>query len=490
VESVGDPLVLAVDLGTSSARAFAYDAAGRRYGGGGAQVRYAWATTPGGGAEADAAAIVSGVEQAVDGAVAALGADAARVVAVGTAALWHSLVGVGADGAAVTPVYPWNDNRPAAAAAALAAELDRDAVHARTGAELHPSYAPAKLRWLRATEPDAFRAARHWMSLPEYVQLRLTGERRASVSIASGTGLFDQHRCAWDGELLAAAGVDAAQLSAVVDLDAPPPPLRAEYRARWPALAGARWLPALGDGACANVGSGCVGANRVAVSLGTSGAVRVLWDAGPRVRIPPGVWCYRLDRAHVVMGGAVSNGGNVYAWLARTLGLPAETELEAALSAREADAHGLTVLPFLAGERSPRWPERARGTVHGLTLDTTAVDVAQAALEAVVYRLALIRRLVAAELPAAGPVVASGAALASSPFLAQTLADALGEPVLLAADEEASARGAAIVALATAGVIPALDALPAPAATELAPDPARHARHAAAMGRYEAWRKG
>jgi gluconokinase len=385
----------------------------------------------------------------------------------------------------VTPAYPWNDSRSAAAAERLRTELDEPGVHARTGAVLHPSYAPAKLRWLRDVQPALFARVRHWMSLPEYVQLRLSGERRVSVSMASATGLFDQHRCAWDAELLAATGVDAEQLSPVVELDDPAPPLRPAFATRWPGLAGARWLPAAGDGACANVGSGCVTAGRVAVSLGTSGAVRVLWPADGVV-IPPGLWCYRLDRAHVVMGGAVSNGGNVYAWLSRTLLLPTAAELEAALAAREPDAHGLTVLPFLAGERSPSWPPAARGTITGLTLDTAPVDIVQASLEAVVYRLVLLRRLVAAQLPAAHTVVASGAPLQLSPFWGQTLADALGEPVLLAGEEESSARGAAILALRTAGLIAALDAVPAPVATQIVPDPARHARHVAAIERYAA----
>ena len=486
--SLGDraaPLVLAVDVGTSSVRAFAFDAARARLEAG-ARAPYAWATTAGGGAEADADAIVARVVEAVDGAVAALGADARRVVAVGGSGLWHSLVGVGADGRAVTPAYPWNDNRPAAAAEALRAALDGAAVHARTGAVLHPSYAPAKLRWLRDADPAAFRRARYWMSVPEYVQLRLTGERRVSVSLASGTGLLDQRSCGWDAELLAAAGVAAEQLSPLAELDDPAPPLRAEYAARWPSLGSARWLPAAGDGACANVGSGCLTADRVAVSLGTSGAVRVLWPT-ERVAVPAGLWCYRLDRRRVVLGGAVSNGGNVYDWLRRTLRLPPARELEAALAAREPDAHGLTVLPFLAGERSPRWPAAARGTVSGLTLDTTPEDVAQAALEAVVYRLVLLRRMVAEQLPGGGTVVASGAPLRLSPFWAQTLADALGEPVLLAADEEASARGAALLALVAAGVVPALDALPTAIERTLVPDAGRHARHRRAVERYAAF---
>src|SRR5207245_2856369 len=116
--------------------------------------------------------------------------------------------------------------------------------------------------------------------------------------------------------------------------------LQPRFARRWPALARVPWLPAIGDGACSNVGAGAVGRDTAAVFLGTSGAVRVLFatDDPPVVR---GGWTYRLDARRVVAGGALSNGGNVITWLRQTF-----PQVDPALLWRSgADADGLTAPP-------------------------------------------------------------------------------------------------------------------------------------------------
>ena len=472
-------LALGLDVGTSSARAFVFDAEGRELGGG--QVEYEWATTTDGGVEVDPEVIVAAAAESVD-AVLHSARHAGPIAAVGLTALWHSLLGLDAAGRPVTPVYPWSDTRATGAAARLRHELDPAEVHRRTGAALHPSYLPARLRWLDDTRPQLFRAARFWASIAEYLELRLFGQRRVSISMASGTGLLDQHTLEWDPEVLGAARIDADQLSPLVDLDCAARELAEPFRSRWPALAHVPWYSALGDGACANVGSGCIGPERIALSLGTSGALRLL-DATDDPAIPPDLWCYRLDRGHALWGGAVSNGGNVYAWLRRTLHLPSPTEFEQWLCEAPADAHGLTVLPFLAGERSPFFPLGATMSIAGLTLDTPPEAIAQAAMEAVAIRLSLIRDALREHHPEAGVIVASGAALSHSPAWAQIIADVFGEPIVVAPEEEASSRGAALLALRSVGAIPALPADPEPAEIVLQPDPRRHERYVAARER-------
>ena len=151
-----------------------------------------------------------------------------------------------------------------------------------------------------------------------------------------------------------------------------------------------------------------------------------------------------------------------------------------ALGAAEPDGHGLTALPFLAGERSPGWRPEARAAVTGLSLDTGAVEIARALLESVAFRLAEVydrlRPLAAAD----HVVVGSGGALAHSPAWAQIVTDALGVPVALGGDAEASARGAALLALEALGV--AVPEAPAPLRV-LQPAPERHARYRAARER-------
>jgi gluconokinase len=475
------PLALGIDLGTSSARALLFDRLGA--GRGGSKVSYGWRATPDGGAEADVEQLVGHTLSAIDGALSSAGDAGRGIAAVGVTSLWHSLVGVDAEGRPVTPVYSWSDTRSARAAAALRERLNEAGMHERTGAVLHPSYLPARLKWLRDAQPERFGRSRYWMSAAEYLQLRLFGERRVSISMASGTGLFDQNARDWDPEVLAAIPIGRDQLSPVVDLDAPFRGLRREFANRWPTLADVPWLAALGDGACANVGSGCVESDRIALSVGTSAAMRVLFRAD-EVRIPPGLWCYRLDGARFLLGGALSNGGNVFQWMRERLRVPGDEHLEVALEALPPDGHGLTVLPFLAGQRSPDWNLDARGVMAGLTLATTPTQIVQASLEAVAYDIALVRRLLGAHFPAARTIIASGAALRASRAWARIIADVLGEPLTLAHEEEASARGVALLALEMSSLLPVpLTSIPVVGET-IEPRLERHQRYAEAIQRH------
>ncbi len=468
------PLVVALDIGTSSTRAIAFDAAGRKVGRA-AQRAYAQSTTPDGGVETDADALLELTALCLDELLLQLdaaGVLAAPPVAVATSCFWHSLLGVGPDGRPRTPLFSWADNRAAPWLEPLRAALDEDAAHARTGCVLHTSYWPAKLLWLAEARPELFDAARgqtRWMSFGEYLELQLFGQARVSLSMASGTGLFHQNDCRWDATMLAALPLDESHLSPLCDADEPlnkANELRSPWRERWPALRDAKWFPALGDGACSNIGSGCADASSIALNAGTSGALRVVLQDHERPA-PRGLWRYRIDRRRSVLGGALSNAGNVWAWAHSTLGLP--DDAEAQIAAMPPDAHGLTVLPFLAGERSPLWDARARFAVVGAGLDTTSVEILRACLEAVSLRFALVARQVQAvvaeqeapEAPAeqsatgaaARPIVASGGALDRSLCWRHIMCDCLGVPLLESLEVEASARGAALMAFEACGII-------------------------------------
>ena len=309
------------------------------------------------------------------------------------------------------------------------------------------------------------------------------GRTTATISMASATGLLDAHACRFDDETLRAAEVRAEQLSPLGDVTDPFVGLRDGYATRWPALRDVPWTPAVGDGACDNLGSGCVTADRIGLMVGTSGAMRVA-SAADRIAIPWGVFCYRADRRRVVLGGALSDGGNLVDWCRRTfrLGRPDE-EIEEALAAMKPGAHGLTFLPFLAGERSPGWAAQARAAIAGLSLATTAVEILRAGMEAVALRFALIHELLAGAVPPAHEIVASGGALRKSPAWTRILADALGRPILPSAEPEASARGAALLTLEALGMIRSLEELPASFGHAIEPDAGRHATYRAALAR-------
>lgn len=451
------PLILALDIGTSSTRALAFDTHGHKVGPT-IQHSYRNQTTPDGGVEVDADELFDLTTRCIDEILPLLSGE---IVAVATSCFWHSLLGVSGT-APRTKVLSWADNRAAPWVAPLRARLDEDQTHARTGCVFHPSYWPAKILWLHATRPELFAGQTHWMSFGEYLWLRLTGQRRVSLSMASGTGIFNQNACDWDDEVLSILPVDQSSLSPLIDSDQALPPLLTAWKARWPQLQNAQLFAALGDGACSNVGLGGIDARTIAMNCGTSGALRIVLDNWTRPA-PRGLWRYRIDRRRSVVGGALSNAGNVLLWARQTLRLPDDWDVQLAQTAPDA---GLTVLPFLAGERSPLWNAQARFGIIGATLDSGPIEVLRAALEGASLRFkalydALHQSMRAADLAPASQIVFSGGALDASPAWTQIMADCIGAPLIESREKEASARGAALLALEAIGHIESIADLPA-----------------------------
>jgi gluconokinase len=211
--------------------------------------------------------------------------------------------------------------------------------------------------------------------------------------------------------------------------------------------------------------------------IGTSGAMRVLYKGEPPNELPPALWCYRADQQRVIVGGALSDGGGLYRWIRESL-LPSEDpqSIETQLSALEPEAHGLTVLPFWAGERSPGWSQDARGAIIGLTLQTQPIEILRAAMEGIAYRFALIAKAIEPFAPGAS-IIASGTALRSSSTWTQMMADVLGQPVSLSCATETSARGAALLALEAMGRIDSIEAFPLSVETRFEPNLSHHARY-------------
>jgi gluconokinase len=479
------PIVLSLDIGTSGVRAALFDGRGEKI--------ENLIDTPasevsaelGGGLDADADALVGLVKNSLNFAIGNLSIFASRVDYVAFSCFWHSLVGVDKEGKAVTPLFGWADTRAAGAVAELQSRFDEAAVHARTGCRFHPSYWPAKLLWLKKERGELFRKARRWLSFSDYLSLRMFGDTTTSVSMASATGLLDQRTCEWDHELVAELDLSVEQL---------PPIARAGEGIKFqpegiisnlPPLEGAMWFPAIGDGAANNIGASCVSADRAALMIGTSGAMRALFAGIPPNSMRPELFCYRADRDRIVVGGALSDGGGLWQWMNQTLvGLYADPEIESTLNAMEPDAHGLTVLPFWFGERAPGWSSSARGSIVGFTSQTKPVEILRAGMEAIGYRFAALAGALGAVVPKAA-IIGTGNALLSSPAWAQILADVLGQQIELSTTREASTRGAALLALEAVGKIDSLETIDPEPGAVYEPNIARHAIYAQAMERQQ-----
>jgi gluconokinase len=430
-------VVLALDLGTSFAKARRFDEEGAAIG---EPARQPAAIGSHGRANLDD--VVAAAEAVLDEALNA--GPAPDAVAVSSA--WHTLVGLDADRRPTTELSTWLDDRASAEAAALrAAVVDIDDARDRVGAPIHPSFPSARILWIARHQPDAFAATRRWCSLAEVVTSRWFGDTVGpSPSIASASGLYDQRSASWDAELLAAIGIDASQLVAIDD--EPRRGLAAAYKSRWPALADVPWLPALGDGAAAVIGSGCAVPGRAALTVGTSAAVRVSTDLGRRRahQLPSALFGFLIDATTPVVGASRSNAGGAVEWAAGILGVPDRDAMEKALEGRPPAAHGLSIDPSLVAERSPRWPLVPAARMEGMGRTTTGLDILQAFVEAVAFGIG--DAVDALEAWAGPQQLVLGGGASTSAALRQLLADVMGRELVCSPVSDESARGAALAA--------------------------------------------
>ena len=447
--------VLALDLGTSSVRAVVYDSAGAMLGSSLCDLPYKVRTRDAGEVSSDPRALVRLVANAIDGALAAAHKHHVSLLAVATSCYWHSLLGIDAHGRPTTELLTWADTRSAPQTRHLRDTENEHDYHGRTGCFFHASYWPAKLRWLHATRPGVFDQTVRWISLGEFLYRELFGEAPVSLSIASGTGLLAVNQQAWDQEALALAGITDAHLSPLADWDQPCHGLRGRYGSRWPELKNVPWYLPLGDGALANVGADSVTPTWACATIGTSSALRVI-KAADRMEIPWGPFVYRLDRQRFVVGGALSEGGNVVRWFSDALGLKPRKHLVRAAGALAPDSHGLTILPFWAGERSPNWRGDARAAIVGLSLATQPADLMRASMEAITYQMSAVADSIERVCGRPRAIIATGGQLLNSPAWCQMLADALDLPIVTSPEPEASSRGAALLALSAQGRMPRL----------------------------------
>jgi gluconokinase len=446
-------IVVGVDLGTTSTKAVAYDTGGRELAS--ASAGYPLEEPHPGWAEQDPAAILDAVRTAVrtvvsevDGPVAGLSFSSAM----------HTLIGLDGAGAPLTPSLSWADSRAAAQAERLRAAAGGLALHRRTGTPVHPMAPLPKLVWFREQQPKLAEQVASWVGIKDYVLSQLCEALVTDHSLASGTGLMDIHRLAWDPEALRLAGISAEQLPELV-------PTRHVLSGLSGAAASSLGLPSgtpvvvgAGDGPLANLGLGAVDPGVAAVSIGTSGAMRVMVER-PAVDPLGGVFCYALTEERWAVGGAINNGGIVLDWAGQTLApdIGKDPSVLLDLAARvPAGSGGLIMLPYLLSERAPHWSALPRGAYVGLTREHRREHLVRAAIEGVCQQLALVLQSMRAAGNEVRAVRATGG-FARSELWRQVLADTLGMDVAFPAGHEGSSFGAALLGMEALGLVDSID---------------------------------
>ena len=448
---MGD-LLLAIDQGTSSTRAVAYDADLRPL---------AWATRrlgvvhprPGW-VEQDPREILASVVATVAEVLAAVGGPG-RIAAVGLDNQGETVVAWDArTGEPLAPAVVWQCKRSAPIIERLRAAGHDPWVRERTGLPLDPYFSAGKMAWLLEEVPEVAAAARAGRlrlgTVDAFLTARLGGEARTDTSTASRTQLLELRERRWDPELAGLFSVPPETLPAVGETAGNLGELR---HAAW---GGALPLRAMVcDQQAALAGHGCFAPGTLKATYGTG--VFVLANAGPVTPpAPEGLlatiaWTIGGRTDHAFDGGVFA-AGTLLDWLRDGLGLyadPADTE---ALAGAVDGTVGVRVLPALVGLGAPWWRPEARGVIAGLTPGANRAHVARAALDGIAHRVADVVEAMAAALPAPPAALRVDGGLTANRYLVQRQADLLGIPLELATTEESTALGAAALAALGAGL--------------------------------------
>jgi gluconokinase len=457
--------LLAVDIGTTSVKAIAFDRKGAELHK--ETITYDMQHPQPDYAEQDPEEITAAVFRAMEAVAAQL---KEKPLCVSFSAAMHSLIAVDAQGQPLTPCIIWADNRAAAVAMQLRETAEGQRLYERTGVPIHAMSPFCKLIWLRQHQPELFERAYRFIDIKSYTWFRLFGRFLTDTSVASASGLLNMHTLQWDEAALQIAGVSAGKLPELVPVDCTLTYQHSNQTLPDIYFDGVPFVIGLSDGAAANIGAGATDHSSLAVTIGTSGAVRLMYHhpvTDPQMR----TFCYHAGNDRYIVGGASNNGAVVMQWLKEDVFANADDfdDLYAAAASIPAGSEGLVFVPYILGERAPLWKAGAKGLLFGLTSSHRKAHLLRAGMEGVIFALYSI----AAALPGQQPVrcIQASGGFARSILWVQMLADVFNTEVWLNETAESSAWGAAITGAQALG----LELYPADAEPRIfRPDPASH----------------
>ncbi|CDQ38182.1 MULTISPECIES: gluconokinase [Virgibacillus] len=374
----------------------------------------------------------------------------------------HSFIAVDKEGKLLTNSITWADTRSATHAEQIKQSEYGHLIYRRTGTPIHPMSPLSKLVWLKDEKPELFNQAAKFISIKEYVFYRLFGKYVVDHSIASATGLLNLEKLDWDTEALEVAGITSKQLSTLVPTTEAFSGLDEELSNYMGIHSTTKFIIGASDGVLSNLGVNAIEPGVIAVTIGTSGAIRTVSDK-PRTDPKGRIFCYALTEDHWVIGGPVNNGGMILRWLrdefaaaevetAKRLGIDPYDVLTKIASGVNPGSDGLIFHPYMTGERAPLWNANARASFFGLSIHHEKQHMIRAVLEGVIYNLYTVL-LALEELTGEPKRIQATGGFARSEMWRQLMADIFDKPVVVPESYESSCLGAVVLGMYGTGEI-------------------------------------
>ncbi|MBM7650722.1 gluconokinase [Neobacillus cucumis] len=457
---MGQPHYLGVDIGTTSTKAVLFKKDGTVVGM--HHVEYPLYSPSPAIAEQNPDEILAAVIETIKVAVQKGGIKSTDLALVSFSSAMHSVIAVDEYGKPLTKCITWADSRATKTAEMIKNELNGLAIYMRTGTPIHPMSPLAKIAWLRTEHPDVFARASKFIGIKEFIFHKFFSHYVVDHSIASAMGMFNLKNLTWDEEALSVAGISSEQLSEPVSTTFYLKGIKEDYANEMGISTETPFVVGASDGVLSNLGVNAIDPGVVAVTIGTSGAIRTVTDKP--VTDPKGrIFCYALTENHWVVGGPVNNGGMTFRWVrdelasaevetAKRLGIDPYEVLTKIASRVSPGADGLIFHPYLAGERAPLWNANARGSFFGLGLHHKREHMVRAVLEGVILNLYTVLLALQESIGVPSKIQATGG-FARSELWRQMMADIFNQKVVVPESFESSCLGAVVLGMYALGEI-------------------------------------
>jgi len=411
------------------------------------------------------------------------GVRPADVAAVALDGIGWTLVPVDAAFRPLVPAMTWLDRRSEAEAAELRASPDAARLVDLVANPLDAAYITPKLAWLRRHRPDAFAAARWFLTASGFLVARLTGEPTCDLTQAYGFHCFDIRGEAWDPWAAALLGIPLDRLPPLGRAGEVAGGVTAASAAATGLAAGTPVLVGGLDAAVGALGGGVTRPGQTQDQGGQAGGMGM--SVGAVVVEPRLIFSHHvLAGQYLLQSGTV--GGGTLGWFREILGrpeLPFEALGEEAATAAPGSG-GLVFLPYMAGERTPLWSSTARGVFFGLSYATTRAEIVRSIMEGCAFAVCDNLRVAESTGVTVTEWLGTGGAARSATWN-QVKADVTGRPFVVARRAGGGEGGHGLGLFALGAREAGLAGDPAetvermlPERRVYEPDPARHARYA------------
>lgn len=407
-----------------------------------------------------------------------------EILALAFCSAMHSLVAVDKDGQPLNQAVIWSDRRAHEQVHRLNDE-QKQAIYERTGTPIHPMSPFSKLMWYKEHNQSLYEQHPYWMSIKEYIVLSWFGIRSIDYSMASATGLLNIENKAWDTEILETLQLNESQLSKIYPPQTKLPPIKSNVLSELGLTNSTVFVLGAADGQLSSLGIGAIGEGELAVSVGTSGAIRE-YKRHIQLSHDRSTFCYLFDEGYYIVGGPTNNGGVVLQWLKQTVApeMPYEQFLALAEDI-QIGADGLLFLPYLNGERAPLWNAMAKGSFFGLSINHERAHLVRAAIEGITYNLYDILHSINNNKTLDCIYINGG--LSRSNLWLQLLADLFNTKVYISNTHHGAAWGACWIALMSLGLEHSYEQLKETVYYEnpILPDAERHQVYVSHYKRYK-----